>query len=125
MSRTIEVTDDAVIVRLTGVTAAAALKRDLRIPLAAVRAVSTDRFLDEGWRVAGTSLPFTEIRAGRFRRHGHSTFVSFEDRDRVVSLFLDRAVQWVAYDTVAVGADDPEAVAAEIERRRGRFARRA
>jgi hypothetical protein len=43
------------------------------------------------------------------------TFLSFDDRDRVLTLGLDRSVPGAAYDVVAVGVDDPETVAAEID----------
>lgn len=118
MSRTIEVTTREVVVRLTGWTAVAALKRELRLPLGAIRSVSIDRYEANGLRLGGTSIPFTDIRAGRFRRSGRSTFLSFDDRDRVLTLVLDRSVEGVDYDVVAVGIDDPAAVAAEIEARR-------
>jgi hypothetical protein len=70
MSRVIEVTDDHVIVRLSGWTAVAAPERELRIPIAALTFVSTDPYQGNGLRLGGTSIPFTDIRAGRFRRHG-------------------------------------------------------
>jgi len=44
-------------------------------------------------------------------------FLSFDDRDRVVTLELDRLVPRAAYDVVAVGVDDP--VAAGIDAWRG------
>lgn len=118
MARTVEVTDSAVLVRLTGWTAVAALRRALRVPLTAIRAVSTERFGDTGLRLVGTSIPFTDIRHGRFRRQGGWTFLSFEDRDRVLTLELDRSAAGGSYDVVAVGVDDPARVAAAIRARR-------
>lgn len=119
MARTVQVTEDAVVVRLTGWTAMAALKRVVRVPLRAIRSVSTGRYGPTGLRLAGTAIPWTDIRAGRFRRNGRWTFLSFDDRDRVVTLELDRTVPGVSFDVVAVGVDDPAAVAAEIDERRG------
>ena len=117
MGRAIEVGDDEVTVRLTGWTALAALRRELRIPLRSIRSVSTERYERDGLRVGGTSVPFSDIRAGRFRRDGLKTFLSFADRGRVLALSLDRAVPGADYDLVAVEADDPVASAAEVERR--------
>ena len=119
MPRTIEVSDAEVIVRLTGWTAFAALKRELRIPLAAIRSVSTARYTADGIRLGGTSIPFTDIRGGRFRKNGQWAFLSFENRNRVVALDLDRAHAGVGYDRVVLGVDDPVAVSEQIESRLG------
>ena len=90
MGRAVDVTGDAVVVRLSGLDAFAALKRTLRIPRQAIRSVSTARYAGDGLRLGGTSIPFTDIRAGRFRHRGQRAFLSFEHRDRVVTLTLDR-----------------------------------
>jgi hypothetical protein len=119
VARTVEVTPDAVVVRLTGWAALGALKRELRVPLGAIRSVSTARYGATGLRLVGSAIPWTDIRAGRFRRDGLWTFLSFEDRDRVLTLELDRSVPGAAYDVVAVGVDEPAAVAAEIDAWRG------
>jgi hypothetical protein len=113
MGRTVEVTDDELVIRLSGLAAFAALKRELRIPREAIRSVSTERYAGDGLRLGGTSIPFTDIRAGRFRRHGTRAFVSFEDRDLVLTLTVDRAA--TGFDVVAIGVDDPESLAAELE----------
>jgi hypothetical protein len=113
------VSDDVLSVRLTGWTALAALRRELRIPLASIVSVSSERYTRDGLRIGGTSVPFTEIREGRFRRDGLKTFLSFGDRDRVLTLGLDRSVGGVGFDVVAVQAADPAALAADIQRRRG------
>lgn len=117
MARTIEIGVDDVVVRLSGMTAFAALKRELRIPLRGITSVVAGRYERDGLRVGGTSIPFTDIREGRFRRRGVRAFLSFDDRDRVVTLALDRSSAGVPYDVVALGADDPEALAHEIEAR--------
>jgi hypothetical protein len=117
--RKVVITDDEVVVRLTGWAAAAALKREVRVPLRALRSVSTARFGETGLRLVGTSIPWTDVRAGRFRRSGRWAFLSFEHRDRVLTLELDRTVSGAGYDVVALGVDDPEALAAAIEARRG------
>ena len=112
MPRSVELTPDEVVVRLTGWTAVAALKRELRIPRTAIRGVSTEPWHEDGWRIAGTAIPFRDYRQGRFRRKGRWQFLSFERRDRVVALTVDR--RSVRYDVVVLGVDDPEAVAAEL-----------
>ena len=115
MARTVRVDPDSVVVRLTGWTALAALKREVRVPMRAIRSVSTGRYGATGLRIAGTAVPWTDIRAGRFRRAGRWTFLSFDHRDRVLTLELDRTVPGAAYDVVAVGVDDPDALASEID----------
>jgi hypothetical protein len=114
VARTVQVTDDAVVVRLTGWTAIAALRKEVRVPMRAIRSVSTERYGATGFRLAGTSVPLTDIRAGRFRRDGLRTFLSFDDRDSVLTLELDRTVPGADFDVVAVGVDDPIALAALI-----------
>lgn len=115
MARIVHVDPDGVVVRLTGWTALAALKREVHVPMGAIRSVSIGRDGATGFRIAGTGIPWTDIRAGRFRRAGSWIFLSFDDRDRVLTLELDRSVPGAAYDVVAVGVDDPGTVAAEID----------
>ena len=112
MPRSVEVTPDEVVVRLSGWTAAAALRRELRFPRAAIRSVSTEAWHEDGWRLLGTAIPFRDYRQGRFRRKGRRQFLSFERRDRVVRLDVDRAA--VGYDVVVLGVDDSETLASEL-----------
>jgi hypothetical protein len=115
VARSVRVDPGAVAIRLTGWTALAALKREVCVPVRAIRSVSTGRYGTTGFRIAGTAVPWTDIRAGRFRRGGQWAFLSFDDRDRVLTLELDRSVPGAAYDVVAVGVDEPDAVAREID----------
>ena len=113
MAREVNVGDDAVEVRLTGWTAAAAVKRRLRIPRDAIRAVTTEPYRHDGLRIAGTGIPFSDYRQGRFRRRGGAwTFLSFEDRAKTVTLELDRAR--AGFDRVVLGVDDPEGFARSL-----------
>ena len=109
-----------VVVRLGGWDAIWALKRELRIPLDAVVAVHVGRFDGEGWRLAGTSIPFTEIRAGRFRKDGRRQFVSFGSRNPVLVVQADRS-RGAPYDVVAIEVPDAERVAVVIEDARSRI----
>jgi hypothetical protein len=104
MARIIDIAGDELRIRLTGLTAVAALKRELRIPLAAIRSASTGAPRKLGVRLGGTEIPFTDIRAGRFRSRGGWSFLSFEHRDRAVTLELNGQ----RYDRVVVGVDDPD-----------------
>ena len=44
MARIVHVNPDGVVVRLTGWTALAALRREVRVPMRAIRSVSTGRY---------------------------------------------------------------------------------
>ena len=117
--RTVSVEGAEVVVRLTGWDAVSALKREVRIPLDSVFAVHAGRFEGEGWRLAGTAVPWTDIRAGRFRKDGRRQFVSFGRRDAVLVVQADRA-RGAPYDVVAIELRDAEQVAAAIEDARSR-----
>jgi hypothetical protein len=69
--------------------------------------------------VAGTAIPWTEIRAGRFRKDGRRQFVSFGHRDPVLVVQADRA-RGAPYDVVAIELPDAEGVAAAIDDARSR-----
>jgi len=116
--RRVDVEGSDVVVRLTGWDAFWALGREIRIPLDAVVAVQAGRFDGEGWRLAGTAIPFTEIRAGRFRKDGRRQFVSFGHRDSVLVVHADR-VRGAPYDVVAIEVPNAEGVAAAIDDARG------
>ena len=107
------VRDDVVEVRLTGWTAAAAARRRLRIPRDAIRSVSTEPYRRDGFRLLGTAFPWSDYRQGYFRRRGGvKTFLSFEERERTVTIELDRAR--AGWDRVVLGVDDPEGLAREL-----------
>jgi hypothetical protein len=112
--RSVSVEAAEVVVRLTGWDAFWALNREVRIPLHAIVAVHAGRFDGEGWRLAGTAIPFTDIRAGRFRKDGRRQFVSFGRRDPVLVVQADRA-RGAPYDVVAIELQDAERVASAID----------
>ena len=109
MARTVGVEGDEVVVRLTGLTAVAALKRELRIPCAAIVSVSAGIPEQLGWRKAGTSIPWTDYKQGHFSSGGRKAFYSFEHRDRAVTLELDGRFVPGGWELVVVGVDDPAA----------------
>ena len=107
MARIVHVNSDGVVVRLTGWTALAALKREYPVDL--------------DWALRRHGIPHRGHRDpvdGHPRRtlpsDGSWTFLSFDDRDRVLTVDLDPA-PGAAYGVVAVGVDDPDTVAAEID----------
>ena len=123
MSRTVVAGPDAVEIRLTGLTALAALARSVVIPYARIAAVGTEPFERRGtprlWRTGGYGLGGTLH--GHFRRGGQRLFLSFEDARRVVQLTLRPAGPGEApFDVIAVGVPDPVATARAIRERCGR-----
>jgi hypothetical protein len=122
MARLVTVEGNEVVVRLDGWSAVAALKRKVTTPLAAVRHARAGRFDEDGWRLAGTHIPFTEIRGGRFRRRGRRQFLSFSQREQVLILEAERS-RGAPYDVVAVEVPDAATVAALVEGARSRGAR--
>ncbi len=110
MARSVRVEDDEVVVELSGLTAVAALKRELRIPRAAIVSASAGVPEQLGWRKAGTSVPWTDYKQGRFSPGGRKAFYSFEHRDGAVTLELDGGLVPGGWERVVVGVDDPEAL---------------
>jgi hypothetical protein len=87
MSRTIEFTENKLVLHLTGFTSAAALKRRVEVPYAKIANVTVDGFEVSllKFRI-GTSI--ADIREGRFLIGDRWCFVSYEDHKDVVILEL-------------------------------------
>ena len=117
MPVTVAVGGGKVRIRLSGLAAIAALKRELRFPLSAVRAVSAGPFEERPWRVVGTSEPSSRRRYGRFRREGRRFFLALHGEQPTLLLELDP--EQAGYDAIAVSLPDGDRVAAEIEAARG------
>ncbi len=120
-SRTVDLGDDAVVVRLTGRVALAALRRELRIPYAAIRDVSAEPAeLPPAWAIRiGTAVPFTDVRHGLFRWQGRWHFYSLNDRRHAITLRLDGfTLAGRPIETVVLGVDEPETIKRALEARR-------
>ncbi|NOU72831.1 hypothetical protein GC098_15600 [Paenibacillus sp. LMG 31458] len=88
MARTIEFTKDALILHLTGLTSAAALKQRVEIPYPDIMNVSIDDFKLSMFQIrVGTSI--ADIREGRFLIGDRWCFISYEDHKDVVILELN------------------------------------
>jgi hypothetical protein len=117
MSRRLDLLDDALLVRYSGLDALVILRRTLRVPYAAVRAVSvglTDPPGALAWKIGLSTPPFGTRQQGRFREHGRWSFFDVSDRERAVVVDLDGH----EFRRVALTVDDPAGVA---ERLRGRI----
>ncbi len=125
MARSVELLEDRLVVRLGGFTRLAALTEDFEIPYSAIQSVSAEPFEAAPWKVAGANVPFTDIREGHFRLGGDWYFLSFEDRQKTVTLGLEGFTLPLAfgtnpsYRTVVLGVDDPQATANAIASRCG------
>jgi hypothetical protein len=119
--RAVWVHDGHVKVRLKGLTAIAALRREMCIPIPAIRSMSTDVPPRVQVRVVGTSVPFTSYRQGTFRHDSRRMFLSFEDRLKTVTFELSRADWDEPYDVVVLGVPDPSRLVRAVEVQRVRM----
>lgn len=136
MARSIELLEDRLVVRLSGITRLAAVTGDFEIPCSAIRSVSAEPFeisFWKMWKMAGANFPFPEIFEGHFRHGGEWYFLSFEDRNKTVTLGLEAFkmpfAPWPGtrgtfgieptYRTVVIGVDHPQATASAIAARCG------
>lgn len=88
MARTIEFTNDALILHLSGLTSAAALKQLVEIPYSDISNVSIDDFKLSMFQFrVGTSI--ADIREGRFLIGDKWCFISYENHEDVVILELN------------------------------------
>ncbi|WP_261306169.1 hypothetical protein [Paenibacillus andongensis] len=88
MARTIEFTKDALILHLSGLTSAAALKQRVDIPYSEILNVSIDDFQLSMFQIrVGTSI--ADIREGRFLIGDKWCFISYENHKDVVILELN------------------------------------
>lgn len=87
MSRTVEFTQDALILHLDGLTSLAALKRQVVIPYSTIKSVSIEDFKVSLLQSrVGTSI--ADIREGRFMLTDKWSFISYENHKDVIVLQL-------------------------------------
>ena len=113
VARRIDLADDALVVRFTGISRLAVLADELRIPYAQIKGVSVGTTSLPGsfaWRVGVNMGPFGEVRKGRFRVGGAWEFFDVDDRDRTVVIDTDG---W-RYRRVTLTVDDPETTARKL-----------
>ncbi|MEM0119861.1 MAG: hypothetical protein QW514_04640 [Thermoprotei archaeon] len=111
MPRRIILEKDRLVLEFSGLKHFETLEARFEVPYEKIvgATTSTFRFPPGTLRLGGLSLPFTEIREGHFEFQGSWYFVSFEDRDKVVTLYLDGFTHaGKKYSVVAFQVDDPE-----------------
>lgn len=111
----VELTSTMLTVHVTGLNVVWSLKSRLEIPLAHVKGSRVDHEIArtwwKGWRVPGTNIPGV-ISAGTFYKDGTRVFWDVHDPDRTVVIDLSDE----SYAALVIQVDDPEAVAATINR---------
>ena len=111
----ISVTDDRLVIEITGLDKLWTLKSRLVIPLAHVRGATADPGIvrePKGMRTVGTRLPRV-ITAGTFRRHGERVFWDVRDPSRAVVIEL---ADQEHYRRLVVEVPDPRAAVELVER---------
>ena len=116
MGRRLDLLDDALLVRYSGLDAAVILRRTVRVPYAAIRDVSvglTDAPGAFAWKIGLSTPPFGTRQHGRFREQGRWSFLDVSDRERAV--VLDLAGH--RFRRVVLSVDDPHTLAARLRER--------
>jgi hypothetical protein len=114
---TLQLAPPTLSLRLTREEKLAGILRDVDVPLAAVRAVEvvTDPLTaTRGMRAPGLALPGRR-KVGTWRRPGERTLVCVRRGQAAVRIRLEGQ----RYDTLLVGVDDADALAAELAGRAG------
>jgi hypothetical protein len=117
VSRRIDLEDDALVLRYSGLDRAAVLTGEVRVPYDAIAAVSnglTDPPGALALRVGFGTPPFGTTQRGRFREHGGWSFVDVDDRERAVVIDLTGH----SFRRVVLTVDDPESFAQSLRERR-------
>ena len=117
MAASVIVGPDEITIQLSGWNALPSLRRIVRIPLAAVRSVRTERFAaeDGGPVRTGVSGPLTGVRSGSVVREGRRYLLAYRPGVPTVTLELDRGrFPEVGYDAVVLGVD-PDAVELAVD----------
>lgn len=114
MGRQIQFEENELVIRFSGLTIAAGLKSELRIPYQSIKNVEAGNFKLH-WtalRIGGTSVPFG-YKAGRFTYKGQKYFLSYSDASQVILLDLEN----YDYDKVVVQAGNPKQIKRAILKR--------
>jgi hypothetical protein len=99
---------DAITIHLSGWNSLPSLRRIVRIPLAAISSVRTERFVDDGRGPArtGVSGPLTGVRSGLLVRDGRRYLLAYQPGRPTVTLEIDRSqYPEIGYDAVVVGVE--------------------
>jgi len=113
MAASVTVGEDEITIQLSGWNALPALRRIVRIPVAAVRSVRTEPFAPEedgGPARTGVSAPLTGVRSGSYVHDGRRYLLAYQPGRPTVTLELDRELfPEIGYDAVVLGVE-PDSV---------------
>ena len=117
----IELTEDTLVVHVTGADRILALRSQLVVPLEHVVGAARDEEEAKGWyhgvRAPGTNIPGV-IAAGTFHQHGDRVFWDVHHPEKAIAISLRDE----RYAKLVVEVEDPDTTIAAIEtavRRRG------
>ena len=116
MATTVIVGPDEITIELSGWNALPSLRRSIRIPLAAIRAIRTDRVPESESlsAIASVAGPLTGVRTGSLVHDGRRVFLAYRPGGSTVTLDLDREqFPDVDYDSVVLGVDPSSVALAE------------
>ena len=116
MSRRIDLLDDVLAVRYSGLDAAVTLTGEVRIPYTSIGSISirlTDPPGALALKIGLSTPPFGKTQRGRFREHGRWSFLDVDDRERAVVLDLTGH----KYRRVVLTVDDPESFVRQLRER--------
>ena len=119
MAASVTVGKDEITIQLSGWNALPSLRRIVRIPLAAVRSIRTERFVADNAQAGrtGVSGPLTGLRSGLLVQDGQRYLLAYRPGTPTVTLELDREqFPEVDYDAVVLGVD-PGAVELAVDSR--------
>src|SRR5262249_61560317 len=114
MAASVTVGTDEITIQLSGWNALPALRRIVRIPVAAVRSVRTERFAaeDGGPARTGVSGPLTGVRSGSYVRDGRRYLLAYQPGRPTVTLELGpEHFPAIGYDAAVPGAEPRSAAA--------------
>ena len=117
MPRRIDLEGDALVVRYSGLAAAAVLTDRIRIPYGSIRAVRVGVTQLPGpfaFRIGVSTAPLGNTRRGRFREGGRWSFWDVDDPERTLVIDLDGE----RYDRVVLTVDEPHALMQRLDKRR-------
>ena len=117
MPRRIDLEGDALVVRYTGLAAAAVLTDRVRVPYASIRALRAGVSQLPGpfaVRIGLSTAPLGNTRRGRFRGGGQWSFWDVDDPERTIVIDLEGE----RYASVVLTVDEPHALLQRIDKRR-------
>ena len=118
MAASVIVGPEEITIELSGWNALPSLRRIVRIPLAAIRSIRTERLPEDGTFSALASIagPLTGVRTGSVVHDGRRFFLAYRPGGSTVTLELDREhFPEVDYDAVVLGVDPSSVELAESD----------